>query len=157
LLTAGLLGVLIGVVQVAFAQSSNSEVGTWKLNVTKSKFSQGTALKSSTLKFEAAGAAVKLTVDQVAADGTLRHSKSTMNYGGKDNPMELSVARDTGNNPFGDIVARTRINATATKLVWKKGGKITTSMVNVVSSDGKTLTSTTTGTNALGQTVLRQN
>jgi hypothetical protein len=77
-----------------------------------------------------------------------------MNYDGKENPMELSVARDMGNNPLGDIVARTRINATTTELVWKKGGTITTTMINAVSSDGKTLISTITGTNALGETVL---
>jgi hypothetical protein len=46
----------------AYAQSSNSEVGTWRLNVTKSKFRPGTALKSSTLKFEAAGTSVKITL-----------------------------------------------------------------------------------------------
>jgi hypothetical protein len=136
-----------------FAQSSDSEIGTWRLNVAKSSFQPGTALKSSTLKFEAAGAGVKITVDQLAADGTVRHSKSTLNYDGKDNPLELGVARDTGNNPFGDIVARTRINATATELAWKKGGNITTAMINAVSRDGKTLISTTTGTNAQGQTV----
>jgi hypothetical protein len=146
------LAVVFG--STVLAQLSNSEIGTWKLNVTKSKFHPGTALKSSTLKFEAAGTGVKIAVDQVAADGTARHSKSILNYDGKDNPMELGVARDTGNNPFGDIMARTRINATTTELVWKKGGTITTTMINAVSTDGRTLISTITGTNALGQTVL---
>jgi hypothetical protein len=146
LLAAGLLGVLISVVQVALAQSSNSEVGTWKLNVAKSKFSGGAALKSGTLKIEAAGAGIKTIVDGVDADGTVRHYEVTSNYDGKDYPV-------VGNSPNGDMIALTRINATTTKTVNKKGGKITTTQTAVVSSDGKTRTSTTTGTNALGQTV----
>jgi hypothetical protein len=140
----------------AFAQSGNSEVGTWKLNVAKSKFGPGTALKSATVKVETAGAGVKLTVDQVVdtvpvlfqKQGFIevRHWEVTANYDGKENPVR-------GNNPNGDMVACTRINATTTRAVSKKGGKVTVTQTFVVSSDGKTWTDTTTGTNTLGQTV----
>jgi hypothetical protein len=65
----------------------------------------------------------------------------------------IAIAYIVGNSPNGDMIARTRSNSTTTKTVNKKGGKITTSSTNVVSSDGKTRTLTTTGTNALGQTV----
>ena len=44
----------------AFAQSSDPLIGSWKLNVAKSKSS---TFKSGTTKIEAAGAGVKLTVD----------------------------------------------------------------------------------------------
>jgi hypothetical protein len=138
------------------ALSSNSEVGTWKLNVAKSKFSTGTALKSGTVKVEAAGVGVKFTVDQVVDTVPVlfqkpgfievRHWEVTANYDGKDNPV-------TGNNPNGDMVACTRINATTIRAVSKKGGRVTVTQTFVVSSDGKTWTNTTTGTNALGQTV----
>jgi hypothetical protein len=138
----GLVVVLGGTI---LAQSSNTELGTWKLNVAKSKFSQGTAVKSGTIKVEAAGAGVKQTVDTVSADGTARHYAYTVNYDGKDSPV-------TGNSPYGDMTARTRVNATTTKNVNKKGGKITTTQTAVVSSDGKTRTVTTKGTNVLGQT-----
>ena len=70
----------------ALAQSTNSEVGIWKLNVAKSKFSLGTALNSGTTQIEAAGAGVKVTVDTVGADGTVRYWEYTANYDGKDNP-----------------------------------------------------------------------
>jgi hypothetical protein len=145
LLAAGLLGVLISVVPVALAQSSNSEVGTWKLNVAKSKFSP-VVLKSGTVKIEAVGAGIRNTVDTVSADGTVRHYEFSVNYDGKDNPV-------VGNSPNGDMVARTRVNATTTKQVNKKSGKITVTQTAVVSGDGKTLTISGTGTNALGQTV----
>jgi hypothetical protein len=137
------LGALSG---TAFAQSSKLEVGTWKLNVAKSKFSQGAALKSGTVKIEAAGAGTKNTVDTVSEDGTVRHYEFSANYDGKDTPV-------VGNSPNGDMVARTRINATTTKQVNKKGGKITVTQTLVLSTDGKTRTLTGTGTNALGQPV----
>ena len=130
----------------ALAQSSNSEVGTWKLNLAKSKFSPGPAPKSGTIKIEAAGAGIKFSQDAVNADGTVRHFEFTVNYDGKDNPI-------TGNAPHGDSVARTRIDATTTRTVVKRGGKITTTLTSVVSSDGKTLTNMYTLTNAQGQTV----
>src|ERR1700736_5832798 len=80
----GLVVVLGG---TALAQSSNTELGTWKLNVAKSKFSPGTAVKSGTIKVEAAGAGIKLVVDTVGADGTVRHYEYTVNYDGKDSPV----------------------------------------------------------------------
>jgi hypothetical protein len=146
-------GALSGTV---FAQSTKLEVGTSKLNVAKSKFSSGAALKSGTVKVEAAGAGVKLTVHQVVdtvpvlfqKQGFIevRHWEVTANYDGKDNPV-------TDNNPNGDMVACTRIDATTTRTVSKAGGKVTVTQICVVSSDGKTWTHTTTGTNALGQTI----
>ena len=101
--------------------------------------------KSSTLKYEAAGAGVKITVDAVAADGTVSHYTYTTNYDGKDSPVV--------GNPNLDTVSRTRVNATTTTGVNKKGGKATTTGTYVVSSDGKTLTITSKGTNPQGQKV----
>jgi hypothetical protein len=138
------LGLVVFLGGTAFAQSSNPEVGTWKLNVAKSKFSPGAGAKSRTVKIEAAGAGIKQTIDEVAEDGTVRHNESTANYDGKDVPI-------VGDSPLGDTVARTRINATTTRTVWKKSGKVTSTNTAVISSDGKTRTTTTKGTNALGK------
>jgi hypothetical protein len=44
-------------------------------------------------------------------------------------------------------------NATTTKTVWKKNGKITVTSTSVIYNDGKTRTSTTKGTDALGHAV----
>jgi len=127
-------------------QTSKPHVGTWRLNVAKSKYSPGPAIKSGTTKIDAAGTGVKYTVDQVAADGTVRHYEFTANYDGKDSPV-------TGNNPDSDMVAATRVNANTVQLVNKKSGKVTTTQTSVVSPDGKTRTITTKGTNAQGQPV----
>ena len=56
-------------------------------------------------------------------------------------------------SPNGDTAARTRVNATTTKLVNKKGGNILSTLTLVVSADGKTLTITTTGKDAKGQKI----
>jgi ABC-type glycerol-3-phosphate transport system substrate-binding protein len=125
----------------AFAQA----VGTWKLNLTKSKYHQGQMPKSATLVYEAAGAGIKVTVDQVPASGAAIHYAYTANYDGKD----VSVV----GNPNADAAARTRVNATTTKLVNKKGGNILSEATLVLSADGKTLTITTTGKDPKGQNI----
>src|SRR5262245_58024536 len=108
------------------AQNSDSQVGTWKLNLAKPKYHPGPLPKRQTTKIEAAGAGTKVTVDQVGGDGTVRHWEFTANYDGKDVPV-------TGNNPDADMVARTRVNASTIKTMSKKGGKATTSQTSVVS------------------------
>jgi hypothetical protein len=138
----GFAALLIG---SAFAQS-DPQVGLWRLNVAKSKYSPGPAPKSATTIIEAVGAGTKVTVDQVMPDGTKRHWEFTANYDGKDSPV-------TGNNPDVDMVARTRIDANTVQTVSKKGGKVTTTQTSAVSSDGKTRTVTTKGVNASGQPV----
>ena len=128
----------------ALAQT-DSQVGVWKLNVAKSKYSPGPAPKSGTTTIEAAGAGAKVVVDQTLGDGTARHWEFTANYDGKDVPV-------TG-NPDVDTVSRKRINASTVQTVNKKGGKVTTTQTSVVSKDGKTRTVTTRGVNAKGEKV----
>lgn len=135
--------VFVGVVGgTALAQSSNPLIGTWKLNVAKSKSS----FKSGTTTFEAAGAGLKATADLVSTDGTVSHWTFTANYDGKD----YSV---TGSSPYGDVVALTRVDANTTRTVSKLKGKVTVTQTIVVAADGKTRTTTTKGTDAKGQPV----
>jgi hypothetical protein len=145
LFTLVVSALVVGLGGQALAQTS--EVGTWKLNVAKSKYSPGPAPKSGTTKIEEGGAGLKIAVDQVQADGSVTHWEYTANY------QDKKDNRVTGNNPDADMIARTRTNATTVRSTNKKFGKITTTNMSVVSSDGKTRTVTTTGTNARGQTV----
>ena len=128
----------------ALAQT-DSQVGVWKLNVAKSRYSPGPAVKSGTTTIEAAGAGTRVVVDQTLGDGAVRHWEFTANYDGKDVPV-------TG-NPDVDTVSRKRINASTVQTVNKKGGKVTTTQTSVVSKDGKTRTVTTRGVNAKGEKV----
>jgi hypothetical protein len=51
------------------------------------------------------------------------------------------------------MTAVTRVDANTTRNINKNGGKTTVTQTTVVSSDGKTRTTTTKGTNVMGQTV----
>ena len=134
-LSAAFAGVLAAVLACTVLAQADPQVGTWKLNLAKSKFSPGPAPKSATTKIEAAGMGTKVVVDQAQADGTMRHWEFTANYDGKDVPM-------TGNNPDADMTARTRVNANTIKTISKKGGKVTTTQTSAVSTDGKMRTQT---------------
>ena len=79
----------------AFAQS-DPQVGVWKLNVAKLRYSPGPTPKSATTRIEAAGTGTKVIVYEEMPDGTKRHWEFTANYDGKDSPV-------TGNNPDTDM------------------------------------------------------
>jgi hypothetical protein len=128
----------------AGAQSADSMVGTWKLNVAKSK----TPYKSGTSVVEAVGDAVKVTADLVRTDGTAYHWTWTAKYDGKDVPI-------TGTTPYGagTTASLTRIDAHTVKVVGKRNGEVVLTQTIVTSADGKTRTLTTKGKDANGQAV----
>jgi hypothetical protein len=127
---------------VCFA--SDAQMGTWKLNEAKSKFSPG-AIKNHTVVYEAAGDNVKVTVDGSDADGKPTHNEWTGKFDGKD----YAVTGD----PNSDMRSYTKIDDSTLGLNVKKAGKATTSGRIVVSPDGKTRTVTTSGTNPQGKNV----
>ena len=127
------------------AQAADNWVGTWKLNVTKSKYSPGPAPKSQRLKFEASQGAIKLTTDAVDAQGKATQGGYTSKFDGQD-------VRWAG-NPDADTASPRRIDDNSYQNVWRKGGKATVTSKGVVSRDGKTLTIIQTGTDAQGRTV----
>jgi hypothetical protein len=131
---------------LASAQPNDPFVGTWTLNLEKSKYSPGPPPKSTVTTFEAAGKGYKATVKTEPASGAPQEWSYTSNLDGKDAPI-------SGNNPNADTIAVKRIDANTLEVVYKKGGKVTTKQKSVVSADGKTRTVTTTGTDAQGQKV----
>jgi hypothetical protein len=134
--------VVVGMFSVAaIAQQSDPLIGTWKLNVGKSK-----GVKSGSTTVEAAGQGIKMTVDLVTADGTVGQWGFTANYDGKDYPA-------TGNSPYGNAVSLTRVDARTVRITSKQDGKVTTTSTIVVSADGKTRTTTIKGTDVKGRPV----
>ena len=129
---------------VSFAADLN--VGTWKLNVAKSKFSPGPAPKSQTLKIEAWGTdGVKYAADAIGPDGKPSHWEFQAKYDGKDYPFK--------GNPDADMLSYKRIDANTMEATTKLKGKVAGTTKIVVSKDGKTRTLTQTGKNAAGQNV----
>ena len=139
-LAAAVLVAMVGV--VTLAQSPSPLVGTWKLNVEKSK----APFKSGTSVIEAAGSGIKFTVDLVGTDGSKSHWGFSGQFDGKDVPV-------TGESPYGDTVSVTRINDRTIQINGKYKGKPTTTHTITVSADGKTRTSTAKGVDRNGKAV----
>lgn len=114
------------------AQSKDLRLGSWKLNVEKSKYSPGPAPKSLDLKIEAAGKGVHVTTSSVAADGTVSSTEYTANYDGKDVPLKGS--------PMADTTSLKRVNKLTTLRTDKKAGKPVATLKSTVSKDGKLFT-----------------
>jgi hypothetical protein len=124
--------------------ADNVNMGTWKLNEAKSKFSEGMP-KNTKVTYEAAGDKIKATVDGVDAKGNPTHNEWTGKFDGKDYPV-------TG-DPTSDTRAIKEIDAHTLDLTVKKDGKVTMTGKIVVAADGKSRTLTATGTNAAGKKV----
>jgi hypothetical protein len=126
------------------ALAADNWLGTWKLNVAKSKFVPGPPPQGMTIKFEpAADGGIKLTAEGVNADGkTMR-----LEYAARFDGTEVAW---TG-NPNADSAAPRRIDANRYENVWKKDGKAVVTVTATVSADGKTLTVIQRGKDAKGQ------
>jgi hypothetical protein len=65
------------------AQASDPRIGTWKLNVAKSKYSPGPAPQALTVNVEPSGKGEKVTTEFVNADGTRTTTEYTANFDGR--------------------------------------------------------------------------
>jgi len=138
------LAVIAVLVLTAVVSAEDNNVGTWKLNPSKSNYSPGPAPKSQTLKIEAWGDdGLKYVADGVGADGKPTHAEFQAKYDGKDYPFK--------GNPDADMLSYKRIDANTLEATTKLNGKGTITSKAVVSADGKTRSVTQVGTNAQGQ------
>ena len=132
-------------VLVSSLLAADAAIGTWKLDIGKSKFSPGPPPQSATVTYEDSGGGVKRTGETVNADGSKTSFEYTAQYDGKDYPI-------TG-NPNANTIALKRVNDRTVEATLKKGDRVVTNARRVVSADGKTLTLTINGINEQGQKV----
>lgn len=123
----------------------NPLVGTWKLNLTKSKYDPGPAPKSLTEMVETQGDGVKYTVDGVGAAGKSYSYSFAVKFDGKDNPI-------MGSGSAADTVSANRIDSNNFEFTAEKGGKVIGKFKATVSRDGMVKTVDAKGTNAAGVT-----
>jgi hypothetical protein len=142
LLTRAFIALAITTVAVFGADNT---IGTWKLDVAKSKYSPAPMpVKSLTVMREASDGGVKQTTTGEQADGTAINATYTAKYDGKEVPV-------TGNAPY-DTIAIKQVNAnTLTDERKKTGGPYKATGHTVVSNGGKTMTTTAKGTNGQGK------
>ena len=136
---------LATVAMPALLLAADARLGTWKFNPAKSKFDPGPAYKSRTVKVEAHGEGIKVTVEGVSGDGSKHGYSYTANFDGKDNPV-------TG-SPMIDAVAYKKIDDNTYEGTSKKAGKVVSNVRIAVAKDGKSMTVSVKGTNAKGEAV----
>lgn len=132
----------IGVGSVAIAGTPDPVVGTWHLNVAKSTFKPGPALKSQTRVYTESEDGISLTTTSTDADGKESTTTLTFKYDGKSNPASGSADYDS--------VSVTRVNALTVHSQQFKAGKPVGKAERLLSKDGKTLTFKQHGTHANG-------
>ena len=116
---------------VPLLAQDNPFVGTWKLNVAKSKFEPGPGPKSQTRTVVAQGEGAKYSFVGIGADGTPFSYSFTVNYDGKDYPMS-----GTGMPGGADMIAIKRIGTNKAEATLKRGGKEIGKSQAEVSKDG---------------------
>ena len=140
--TIGLTLALCFFVGAACFAADDPNMGTWKLNETKSKTAPGMD-KLTTVVYEAVGDQVKVTIDGTDANGKPIHNEWTGKFDGKD----YAVTGD----PTSDMRSYKKIDAQTLKFTVKKGDKTTATGRIVVAADGKSRTVTAKGTDEHGK------
>ena len=123
--------ILTSVAAATLWAQANPFVGTWKLNVAKSKFEPGPAPKSQTRTVVAQGDGAKYSFEGVGGDGTPYAYSFTVNYDGKDYPIT-----GTGTPGGADTIAIKRVGTNKAEATLKKGGKEIGKSQAEVSKDG---------------------
>jgi hypothetical protein len=119
-------------------------VGTWKLNVAKSKVTEPSqVLKSCLVKMEAQDNGIKFSAIVLFSNGTRSQNEFRAKYDGKDYP----VLKD----PEVDTVALTKIDSNTLDYLWKKDGKEEGRWRAVISPNGKAWIVTAQGKNPKGK------
>ena len=122
------------------AQPSNPRYGKWKLK------SDAPAPQSNVMTYEPinGGKGMKITIDAVNKDGVASKWGYDTLFDGKDEPLYGNPGTDTG----AVKVITDRIN----EIVYKKNGKISQVLTNVLSPDGTTIGVTYMRMNPEGKT-----
>ena len=136
-----LASLLVMFAGAALCFAADPNLGTWKLNESKSKIpADGT--KNNTVVYTAAGDSVKVTIDGVSGDGKPIHNEWTGKYDGKDYPV-------TG-DPGSDMRSLKMVSANTFAFTVKQKGQVTITGQIKVAADGKSRTVTANRTDAKG-------
>ena len=145
--TTALLGLAVATAlpQASFAQTSPL-IGTWKLNLAKSKYSPGPPPRSNTAIWEAVGQGFRTRTEGIDAQGNpTKTDAGVFSFDGKSYPY-------TGNAAY-DASSYKQVNASTFEFTRTKAGKVVEVNTTVLSADGKSRTNTTTGVDEKGQQI----
>jgi len=120
-------------------------LGTWKLNVNKSKFTPGPPRKSETRIVVTGPMGMKVSIKRVNGDGSTQEFEYTANLDGKSYPI-------IGQGPYGANSIAVNLTAPNTlQSTLSKDGKVVATGTSVVSNNGMVLTITAKGTDENGK------
>ena len=137
-----LLTILVCLVAMAVSFAQKPQMGTWKLNESKSTLPSGMA-KNTTVIYAEDGDNVKVTTDGTGGDGSPMHTEWTGKFDGKDYPLS--------GDPTADSRSYTKVDDHTLTLENKKGGQVVTSGRVEISPDGKSRTLTVKGKDSTGK------
>jgi hypothetical protein len=126
----------------ATAMAADPVIGTWHINLAKSKFSPGPAPKSDVRTYTSGADGTTMTWKSTSASGKGMTVTSTFRTDGKDYPV-------TGTPNF-DTLTLKQVDPNTVDSVQKKGGKVIGESKRSVSKDGKELTLKSKGMGADG-------
>jgi hypothetical protein len=129
------------------AQSTDSWVGTWTLNLAQSSYDPANlAPKNQTTRITVSGDTLTAITDGADAEGKKIHTEITYKFDGKD--YDYKGAPDANS-----ARVYTRVDDHHYTFATKVNGLITTTSRVAVTPDGKTRTITTTGRDAQGRVI----
>jgi hypothetical protein len=114
------------------ADAPDPILGTWTLNLSKSKYIPGPAPRSQTRIYKDTGDGIFVTIETIDDKGHKRPSiQFPEKYDGKDYPMTGSTV--------GDALALKRINDYVAEATMKHAGKVVATTRRLITDNGKTL------------------
>ncbi len=139
--------ILIMVLSVAGLVLAQTDpfLGTWKLNVKKSKFVPGPPMKIETRIVSPGPLGMAVSVRRVNGDSSTQEFEYTTNLDGKSYPM-------IGQGPYGANSIAANLTAPNTiQSTFSRDNKVVATATSLVSNGGKVLTITTKGTDRNGK------
>lgn len=127
------------------AWAGDPVIGTWKLNVEKSRYIPGPAPRSQVRVYEAHQGGLRVTITTIGADGRKSSVQHPLNYDGKE--YVVSGASQA------DAILLEKVDDYTSEATLKHAGKVMGTNRRVVSQDGKRMTITYEGTDSRGNTV----
>ena len=134
-LTIGAVMALGVTATASAANGADPVIGTWTLNLEKSKFHGDRAPKSMTRTYSAVAGGTEMKVTGVASSGAAISQSATLTYDGKD----VAV---TGSAEF-DTFSLKKVNGSTVKAQLKKAGAVVGTTTRTISGGGKAMTMST--------------
>lgn len=131
----GAIALLLPLIYAGWSQTAESDdpiLGTWKLNLSKSKYIPGPAPRSQTRVYRKTEAGIVCTIETVDFRGRPQPPiEFAEKYDGRDYPV-------TGSS-IGDALALTRINDYLAEATMKHAGIVVALTRRIITDNGKTL------------------